>query len=87
MLADSLPEGKNGVYMGIFNLFIVAPEIVASLGFGWVMVHLLHENRLAAVVAGGVFFIVAAVLTLRVDDAGDVRSAAERKAPQAVAVH
>jgi maltose/moltooligosaccharide transporter len=75
MLADSLPEGKNGIYMGIFNVFIVAPEIIASLGFGWVMVHLLHENRLAAVVAGGVFFIVAALLTLRVDDVGDPRNA------------
>jgi maltose/moltooligosaccharide transporter len=77
ILADSLPPGKNGVYMGIFNVFIVAPEIIASLGFGWVMVHLLHENRVAAVVAGGVFFIVAAVLTLRVDDVGDPRNASQ----------
>jgi maltose/moltooligosaccharide transporter len=50
------------------------PEMVASLGFGWVMNHLLGNNRLAAVVGGGIFFVVAAVLAQRVDEtAGPVR--------------
>ncbi|HPV77560.1 MAG TPA: MFS transporter, partial [Gemmatimonadaceae bacterium] len=66
MLAGSLPEGKTGVYMGIFNFFIVIPEIVAALGFGWVMNNLLDNNRMAAVVAGGAFMALAAVLVLRV---------------------
>jgi maltose/moltooligosaccharide transporter len=57
-----------GVYMGIFNFFIVIPEIVASLGFGWVMNHLLHNNRLAAVVTGGAFLVLAALLMRRVYD-------------------
>ena len=69
MLAGSLPEERLGVYMGIFNFFIVLPEILASLFFGWVMLHLLNNNRLAAVVAGGVFMLLAAVLVLRVDPA------------------
>ena len=34
ILADSLPEGKNGIYMGIFNVFIVAPERVNRLAAG-----------------------------------------------------
>ena len=68
ILAGSLPAEKTGIYMGIFNFFIVTPEIVASLGFGWVMAHVLHNNRLLAVVAGGVFFVVAAVLMQRVRD-------------------
>jgi maltose/moltooligosaccharide transporter len=68
MLAGSLPEGKTGIYMGIFNFFIVIPEIVAALGFGWVMNTFLDNNRLAAVVAGGVFMILAALLVLRIDD-------------------
>ena len=55
ILAGSLPAEKTGVYMGIFNFFITIPEIIASLFFGWVMLHLLHNNRLAAVVAGGCF--------------------------------
>ena len=73
ILAGSLPQGKTGVYMGIFNFFIVIPEITASLGFGWVMGHLLNNNRIAAVVAGGVFFILAAILTQRVEDLYDLR--------------
>ena len=71
ILSGSLPEGKTGVYMGIFNSFVVIPEIVASLGFGWIMAHLLHNNRMTAVLAGGVFFILAAVLTQTVEDLGD----------------
>jgi maltose/moltooligosaccharide transporter len=68
ILAGSLPPQRTGVYMGIFNFFIVIPEIAASLGFGWVMAHLLDNNRLAAVVAGGIFLALAAVLVQRVRD-------------------
>ena len=68
MLANALPPGKTGVYMGIFNFFIVIPEIVASLGFGWVMNHLLDNNRMAAVVAGGAFMMIASLLVLRVKE-------------------
>ncbi len=71
ILSGSLPAGKTGVYMGIFNSFVVIPEITASLGFGWVMGHLLNNNRLAAVVAGGVFFMLAALLTQLVEDLDD----------------
>jgi len=45
--------------MGIFNFFIVIPRSSRPLGFGWVMAHLLGNNRLAAVVAGGVFLALA----------------------------
>ncbi len=69
MLAGSLPQERVGVYMGIFNFFIVLPEILASLFFGWIMLHLLNNNRLAAVVAGGVSMLLAAFLVLRVDPA------------------
>jgi len=72
ILAGSLPTAKNGIYMGIFNFFIVIPEITASLGFGWVMAHVLDNNRLSAVVAGGVFMIIAALLMQRVKDVGAV---------------
>jgi maltose/moltooligosaccharide transporter len=75
MLAGALPSKQVGMYMGIFNFFIVIPEIVASLGFGWVMNHALANNRLAAVVCGGVFLMLAAVLVQRVEErtgAGDL---------------
>jgi maltose/moltooligosaccharide transporter len=68
MLAGSLPPKRVGLYMGIFNFFIVLPEIMASLGFGWVMNHLLGNNRVAAVVCGGGFLLLAALLAQRVSD-------------------
>ena len=70
MLAGSLPADRTGTYMGIFNFFIVIPEIVAALVFGQVMLHLLDNNRMAAVVAGGGFMLLAALLTQRVRDQG-----------------
>ncbi|MCF8275632.1 MAG: MFS transporter [Flavobacteriales bacterium] len=66
MLGNSLPKEKIGVYMGIFNFFIVLPEIIASLGFGWVMESVLDNDRLSAVMLGGGLMLLAAVLTLRV---------------------
>jgi maltose/moltooligosaccharide transporter len=69
MLAGSLPARKGGIYMGIFNMFIVLPEIMVSLGLGWIMAHLLDNNRLLVVVLGGVCFLIAVPLTLRVQEA------------------
>ncbi|MDJ0902941.1 MAG: MFS transporter [Xenococcus sp. MO_188.B8] len=63
MLTVTIPQQRQGIYQGIFNFFIVLPEIVIALGFGWVMKYLLQDNRLWAVVLGGVFLIIAAGLT------------------------
>ena len=68
ILAAAIPQNKMGVYMGIFNFFIVLPEITASLGFGWIMNHLLHNNRMAALLVGGCCFILAAILTQRISE-------------------
>lgn len=68
MLVGSLPAKKGGIYMGIFNMFIVLPEIIVSLGLGWIMAHMLDNNRLLAVVLGGVCFLVAIPFTLRVQE-------------------
>ena len=73
ILAGALPAGKTGIYMGIFNFFIVIPEILAALVFGRIMEQVLTDdsalvrllggdNRLAAVVIGGVSLAVAAAL-------------------------
>jgi len=71
ILAGAIPEGKTGIYMGIFNFFIVIPEIVAALGFGWVMNNIFDNNRMAAVIAGGVSLAIAALLVTRVNDHGE----------------
>lgn len=75
ILAGSLPPEKTGTYMGVFNFFIVIPEIVASLVFGWVMAHLLGNDRLVAVLLGGGFLCVAAALIHRVTDVAAVPAA------------
>ncbi len=76
ILSGSVPSEKTGVYMGIFNFAIVLPEILASLVFGWVMAHLLGNNRVAAVVAGGICMIVAAGLMARVHEHSAVNAEA-----------
>lgn len=70
MLAGAIPEEKMGIYMGIFNFFIVLPEIIASLSFGYIMEHLLDNNRLAAVMIGGILMLLAGVFCLRIKDQG-----------------
>jgi maltose/moltooligosaccharide transporter len=62
MLGGVLPPEKVGIYMGIFNFFIVLPEIMASLGFKWVMNNILNNDRLLAVQCGGFLMIIAAII-------------------------
>jgi maltose/moltooligosaccharide transporter len=62
MLSGSLPKNKVGIYMGIFNFFIVLPEIIASLGFKGIMKNVLHNDRLLAIQVGGGLFVIAALL-------------------------
>jgi maltose/moltooligosaccharide transporter len=62
MLGGVLPANKIGIYMGIFNFFIVLPEIIASLGFKWIMNNVLHNDRLLAVQVGGYLMILAALI-------------------------
>lgn len=66
LIANDIPPRRMGIFMGLFNFFIVIPEIIAALGFGWVMESLLDNNKLHAVMLGGALLVVAALLTLRV---------------------
>jgi len=74
ILAGSLPAERMGVYMGIFNFFIVIPEIIASFTFGPIIKALFGEGSTIAplyvVMAGGVFMLIAAALVLIVDEPG-----------------
>jgi len=62
ILAGALPAERMGVYMGIFNFFIVLPEIIAALTFGPLVKNFLGGNLVYAVVAGGVFMLIAAAI-------------------------
>jgi len=69
MLSSALPADRMGVYMGIFNFFIVIPQILVAILLSRAMEYFPQFNRLSAVVFGGVAMIVAALLTLRVKSA------------------
>ena len=66
MLSNALPAAKMGFYMGVFNFFIVLPQILASVGLGWVMERFLGNDATKALLLGGVSMLLAALLTLRV---------------------
>ena len=68
MLANAIPGNKMGFYMGIFNFFIVLPQIAASLGLGIVMSVFLAGNSMNAVLLGGVSLLIAAFCVRFVDD-------------------
>jgi maltose/moltooligosaccharide transporter len=68
ILAGAIPSNKMGIYMGIFNFFIVIPEILSSLVFGWIMANLLGNDRMKALIVGGVCFILAAIIMQRVQE-------------------
>ena len=67
MLSNVIPGSKMGFYMGVFNFFIVLPQILASVGLGWVLKNLLGNNAMNAILLGGASFVVAA-LTLQLVD-------------------
>ncbi len=68
MLTQSLPSHKMGVYMGIFNFFIVLPQILAATLLGVLTKHLFNGNAIYTIVVGGCSMILAAFLTLRIKD-------------------
>ena len=68
ILTGSLPQQKMGVYMGIFNFFIVIPQILAATILGFMVHTIFHGNTIFALLTGGLSLFVAAVLILFVKD-------------------
>ncbi|MBI3140000.1 MAG: MFS transporter [Sphingobacteriales bacterium] len=68
MLTKALPANKMGVYMGIFNFFIVIPQILAATLLGIFTTRFFHGNAIFTIVLGGCSMIIAAILTLRIKD-------------------
>ena len=72
ILAGSLPAEKMGVYMGIFNFFIVIPQITAASILGFFVKNIVGGEAIYALLLGGVSLIIAAFLVLLVDDVDEV---------------
>jgi len=73
ILTGSLPHNKMGIYMGIFNFFIVIPQILAASILGSMVKHLFHGNTMLALVTGGISMIIAALSVKFVKDIDDRR--------------
>jgi maltose/moltooligosaccharide transporter len=61
MLSNAIPAARMGFYMGVFNFFIVLPQILASVGLGLLVKRLLGDNPMNAVLLGGVSMVLAAL--------------------------
>jgi maltose/moltooligosaccharide transporter len=68
ILTGSLPPSKLGYYMGVFNFFIVIPQIVAAAVLGYLVGRVFGDQAIYALLIGGASLVVAALLTLRVED-------------------
>ncbi|TRX38592.1 SLC45 family MFS transporter [Flavobacterium sp. ZT3R18] len=64
LLAGSIPKDKTGVYMGIFNMFIVIPMAIQVITMQYFVYDLLDKNPVNVIKLAGVFLIIGAVLTL-----------------------
>jgi maltose/moltooligosaccharide transporter len=73
MLAGALPSNKMGYYMGVFNFFIVLPQMLASVTLGFFTKQVFGGDSALTLVLGGCSMILSGLLTLRVHDADDIR--------------
>jgi maltose/moltooligosaccharide transporter len=74
ILTGSLPASKMGYYMGVFNFFIVIPQIVAAAILGFFVGRFFGGQAIWALAIGGASLVIAALLTLRVEDRDDIEA-------------
>ena len=68
ILAGALPPAKMGFYMGVFNFFIVIPQLIASFVMGYVIKDIFHEQAIYALVIGGVCMAIGGIMNFIVVD-------------------
>lgn len=73
ILSSSIPPGKLGIYMGIFNFFITLPQIINGFFGGLIVKHLYNGQPIYAIVLAGIFMICAAISVIYVYDPASVR--------------
>jgi maltose/moltooligosaccharide transporter len=77
MLANVIPGNKMGFYMGVFNFFIVLPQILAAVALGKLVDSLLGGDAMKAVLAGGIAMAFASAATLIVGDESETGALSE----------
>jgi maltose/moltooligosaccharide transporter len=70
ILSASIPPGKLGIYMGIFNFFITLPQIINGFIGGWIVKHLYGGQPIYAIILAGILMICASISVIYVYDPG-----------------
>lgn len=78
ILAGALPPNKMGFYMGVFNFFIVIPQLLASFILGYVIKDIFHEQAIYALVIGGVAMVIGGILNSIVKDKDEMVPAVKK---------
>lgn len=78
ILSSSIPAGKMGIYMGIFNFFITMPQILNGIVGGPIVKNIYNNQPVYALVLAGIFMICAAVSVIYVYDPGAIRIKEEK---------
>jgi len=68
ILSGSLPSNKMGYYMGVFNFFIVIPQLVAASILGFLVSRFFNNQPIYALLIGGISMIIGGVLSLNIKD-------------------
>jgi maltose/moltooligosaccharide transporter len=68
MVSKIVPQDRRGVYMGILNMMIVIPMFIQTLTFGPIYKYLLGDNAINAILFAAVFFAIAALLAMRLNE-------------------
>jgi maltose/moltooligosaccharide transporter len=68
MLANTIPENRMGMYMGLFNMSITIPQIVSGITTGLILKYWFNDNPLLCIIMAGVSFLIAAGLALRIKE-------------------
>lgn len=79
ILSSSIPAGKMGIYMGIFNFFITIPQILNGITGGPMVKHFYNNQPVYAIVMAGIFMICAAISVIYVYDPGAIAVKEETK--------
>lgn len=81
ILSSSIPAGKMGIYMGIFNFFITLPQILNGIIGGPVVKNIYNNQPVYAIVLAGIFLLCGAISVVYVYDPGAIKIKEEKKLP------
>jgi maltose/moltooligosaccharide transporter len=73
MLSGALPSNKMGYYMGVFNFFIVIPQLVAASILGFLVSKFCNSEPIYALLIGGASMILAGILALTINDESKIK--------------